>query len=204
MMKRMMLAVVFTLFTLSACGSSDKPEASPSTPTATQETTPSATPTVFEPPKLESLIVAPGGVGPLDVGMTVEQALATQVAQRRKTSEDDGCDLPELQWHTSYQDALDVWIGEDGKIVSIGVFEPGPHTIDGIGVGSTMADISRVYENAEMESAGFDQTGVFVTDGSQWLGFLFNEKLEDMKRTAVVKFLEVTGENKPSLMRTGC
>ena len=204
MMKRMMLAVVLTLFTLSACGSSDKPEASPSTPTATQETTPIPTPTVFEPPKLESLIVAPGGIGPLEVGMTVEQALATQVAQRRQTSEDDGCDLPELTWHKSYQDALDVWVGENGKIVSIGVYEPGPHTVEGIGVGSTMADISRAYENAEMLSAGYDQTGVFITDGSQWLGFLFDEKIDNIKRTSVIQFLEVTGENKPSLMRTGC
>lgn len=201
-MKRMMLGVILMGLALSACsGKTDTPSPTPSVVTPTATASPS--PTVFEPPKLESLIIAPGGVGPLEVGMPVAEALATQVAVKQPET-DDGCELSELAWLDSYKNALDVWVGEDGKVVSIGVFKPGPRTAEGLGVGSTLADVSKVYDDAEMGEFGYDQSGVVVSDGDRWLGFLFDETLDEVNRKSIVSFVEVTNDRKPSLMRVGC
>lgn len=203
-MKRLMLGLVLLMFCVGACGS-PKPEAREETPSPTvPTTTASASPTALEPPKLESLIIAPGGVGPLGIGMSIDEALATKVAVKRTQNPDDGCELPELAWIDSYQDALDVWIDDNGDIISIGVYQAGPHTVEGLGVGSTLGEISRTYENAEMGPVGTDQTGLFVSDGNHWLGFLFDGKPEKVNRDSVVQFVEVTGDSKPSLMRIGC
>ena len=202
-MKRMMLGVILMVFSLSACGSADGDRQSPETPAPSLPPA-TASPTDTAPPKLESLIIAPGGVGPLEVGMTTAEALATNVVNKPIPVADDPCEPRALDWLDSYDDALDVWTSQSGKIVSIGVFKPGPRTVEGIGIGSTLAEVSDAYENAEMLEAGFDQTGVFVTDGDRWLGFLFDAKLDDISRTSTVHFMEVSGQEKPSLIRSGC
>ncbi len=54
------------------------------------------------------------------------------------------------------------------------------------------------------EEAGYGQTGLFVSEGAGWIGFLFNAKPDAVAATDTVTFVEVTRGAKPGLMRDGC
>ncbi|TXJ07734.1 MAG: hypothetical protein E6Q27_00720 [Aeromicrobium sp.] len=203
-MKRMTAALVALLFFVTACSSRDEPQPSAATPTVSLSSPSPASPTPFEPPKLESLIISPGAVGPIAAGTSTADALATNLMVRSGAEPNDECEVPPLTWIDQYGDALDVRMSQDGNIVSVGVFKPGPHTLEGLGVGSTLADIEKVYDDAEMAEAGYNQTGVYVSDGDRWIGFLFNETLNDITPSALVHFVEVSAHEKPELIRDGC
>lgn len=135
--------------------------------------------------------------------MTNKEALATDLFEAKAPEVADGCDEPfALSWKEDYAAAMDVYTDRDGTITSLGVHTPGPHTAEGIGIGSTLGQLP--YEAAEMREAGFGQSGVFVSDGERWLGFLFDESIEKVKQKSTVTFIEVTGSSKPALMRDGC
>ncbi len=200
---------VATLLTLTACSDSsdDEPGPTPSTTSASTSAT-TATPTT-EPtaslPAVAELTVAPGRIGPVRAGMTRDEALATGLFDEDVPvrGEDCGRDTP-LGWKPAYASSLDVLTTEDGTVVSLGVRGDQPRTADGLGVGSTLREVSGAYETAEMTEAGYGQTGVFVTDGDDWLGFLFDEDTEAVGPTSTVTMVEVTSGTRPTLTRDGC
>ena len=75
---------------------------------------------------------------------------------------------------------------------------------DGLGVGSTLREVSGVHETAELTEAGYGQTGVFVTEGDRWLGYLFDADPESVGPKDKVVLVEVTQGTRPDLMRDGC
>lgn len=156
-------------------------------------------------PAVDELLVSPGRIGPVLAGMSRDEALATGLfdADVEVGGEECGRTDP-LGWKTAYTSTLDVQATDDGMIVSMGVRGEQPRTADGLGVGSTLRQVSRVYENAEMMEAGFGQTGVFVTEGEKWLGFLFDADPESIGPKEKVFLVEVTQGTKPDLMRDGC
>lgn len=205
-----MVAVAASL-ALTACtdGGQDEPE-----PTATNSsespsaTTASTSPTTEAPvalPSIDELLIAPGRVGPVRAGMTKDEALATGLFDADVEVPGEGCGRVEpLAWKADYTSSLDVLTKDDGTVVSLGIRGDQPRTADGLGVGSTLRQVSQVHENAELTEAGFGQTGVFVTEGEQWLGFLFDADPETISQKSKVLMVEVTQGTKPDLMRDGC
>ncbi|WP_293784459.1 hypothetical protein [uncultured Aeromicrobium sp.] len=202
------LALAAAALVLAGCGSDDAdPDAgAPSTPaptTTSPSPTPSPTPDL---PAAADLLVAPGAIGDARVGMSVDEALATGLFATEFDRGDPAvCENNQpLAWKEPLNDTFDVYVA-DGKITSMGVRAEGPTNAEGLGIGHTLADFRGVYETAEMREAGYGQTGLFLTDGSQWLGILFDAPLESIGPDAPVTFMEVTGgEGRPSLTRDGC
>lgn len=204
------IAAAVAALTLTACSDSGTDPA-PTETTATTTATPTPTsdsPTTEQPdplPAVDELLVSPGRVGPVLAGMTKDEALATGLfdADVEVGGEECGREEP-LGWRTEYASTLDVLTTEDGTVVSLGVRGEQPRTSDGLGVGSTLRQVSKVYETAEMTEAGYGQTGVFVTDGEKWLGFLFDADIDTITRKEKVLLVEVTQGTRPDLMRDGC
>lgn len=202
-MLRLIAVAAVTVLATAACGTSDGTASGPTATTPSASETTSAT---TAPPSLDSLVIAPGAVGAAKAGMTKADALATGLFDADVVVGGDECERTEpLQWKSSFGSAVDVLTTDDGTIASLGVSGPGPKTADGLGIGSTLADVSGVYETAEMLEAGYGQTGVFVNDGTDaWLGFLFDATTDDIEQTSPITFIEVTQGSRPDLMRDGC
>ncbi|WP_370214946.1 hypothetical protein [Aeromicrobium sp.] len=162
---------------------------------------PSAGPGLLAP---EQLVVAPGAVGPVRVGMTEQQALATGYFVADVADPTDGCPVRPLAWRGEYVDAVDVQTSRAGEVRSIGVRGEGVDTDAGLGVGSTYGELKG--STSDPEAVGFGQTGVFVEDSAAgtWIGFLFDESPDRLTDASRVSFVEVTKGARPELVRDGC
>lgn len=192
------------VFALNRGGDDDTTEAT-ATPTPSATTTAVTTPTESEPAG-EAFVVAPGRVGAALVGMSKAEAAATGLFN---TDVDHGADdcrgVAPLEWKPSVGAGLDVFLNDSDHIVSIGISKSTPKTAEGIGVGSTLAQIQDAYADlTPVEEAGFDQSGNYVVDGDRYLGFLYNENALDATDSSKVVFMEVTKGDKPELIRDGC
>lgn len=194
------------VFVLRDGSDDDGPEATATpTPAATAGATTLAAETDPEPADTP-LVVAPGRVGAAKVGMTKSQAAATGLFN---TDVDHGADdcrgVSPLEWKKSVSTSLDLLLTDSGRISSIGISSGGPKTAEGIGVGSTFAQVRDTYADlTPLEEAGFDQSGDYLVVGDLYLGFLFNENVNDATDDSKVAFMEVTKGNKPDLIRDGC
>lgn len=202
-------------------GSDPEPKATPSATATTKKTDkPKSTRTAApgpgtgggaktsEPPKLPlapvgALRIIPGAVGPVQAGMSKQAAYATgyfdaDVSVPACNRTDD------LAWKAGYSEQLDVRTHDDGSVSAIGVRGGGPRTRSGLGVGSTYESVQGVLGDVPPEAAGFDQTGLFVSEGAGWIGFLFNATPDAVQPTDTVTFIEVTSGERPGLTRSGC
>lgn len=197
--------------------SNDKPTASPSTPTATKTTTPAPKKktaplppgkTVTTPAKpvlqpVSAFQIFPGSIGPIKVGMTKAQALATGYLEPGTFVA--SCGTPDLQWKSDYSWALDVGTLDDGQIESVGVSKPGPRTRSGLQVGSTYASVKTVLgEGSVPEATEQGKTALYVNDGTSWIGFLFDAAPEAITDAAPVTYIQVRNGSKPNLTVGGC
>ncbi len=204
---RVMLVSAVLLTATAACGSdAAEPAASP-TPTAVATTT--APPSDSEAPTSSAdLELAPGRIGPVQVGINQDAAVATGLFDA-DVDGGDGCSFP-LRWKDAFT-GVDVIADSDGTITSLGTTAAdGPRTADGLGVGSTFGELIEIYGGAlgAPEPAGFGQVGIFVRDGDSWLGFLLGEATTveqvDNDPGFKVTFTEATKFAKPDLIRDGC
>ena len=217
------LAALAIIAALTGCGA-DKPtrstdrmdfptSAAPLTsmPTTPPTVTPSPPPTAAVPdsekdlPDSTNLVIGFGSLGPAKVGMTKSQALATGVFDTNNTAPTEGCPPPPLQWKKAYA-GVDVLTDKNGTITSLGVTAPGATTKAGVGVGSTLEGLRDIYggQASSPAKAGYGQSGVFVHQGSGWIGFLFNASASKVNGADLVKFIEVSKGSKPDLIRDGC
>lgn len=205
-MKRTLAAVLVMLSLTAACGSSSdgKTADPPATTTAPTPAPTTTTPTI--PPTAGLLVVAPGKISAAEVGMTQSQAAATGLFDSDFQTGDDGCQsVVPLRWKKPYGTAVDVVTDESKTIRSMGIFATGPKTAEGIGIGSTLAEVRSAYASlTPVVDAGYSQSGAYVSSGTRWLGFLFNEKPKAATDSSKVTFMEVTDGKKPGLMRDGC
>ncbi|NRQ49418.1 hypothetical protein [Aeromicrobium stalagmiti] len=148
---------------------------------------------------LSSLQIGTGSIGPVKVGMTSEAAADTGYFE----TEVEACGGA-LQWKTDYAAVIDVAVA-GGIVTSMGVRAPGPRTVSGLGVGSTFATVRGVVgAESVAEPAGAGQSGLFVTDGAGWIGFLFDAAPEAVTDETPVTYIEVTSGARPDLVRNGC
>lgn len=190
------LTAIAMLVVLAGCGSSDEPSTSPTT------SDPSAT-TTTEVPAPDDLVVQPGSIGDVTVGLSQDDAVSTGKFDADVDGV-EGCTF-KLQWKKEYV-GLDVLTNEAGDITSLGVTEGGPRTSEDVGIGSTLAEIQAAYPDvSEPTELGFGQAGVIHTLGDDHIGFLFGDTtVESVKPVSEVTFMEVTSGAEPQLMRSGC
>ncbi len=182
-------------------GPADADTATPPSPSSS--TSPrSGTP---DDPSVE-LKIRPGGVGLIEAGMTGEQALSTGQVER-DTKREQMCEGIYYRWKDAEaRSALDLATDPDGTIVSIGISGDIYSTGTGVRIGDSLATLRQTYGDrlSSVQSAGYDQDGVFVKDGDRWLGFLLDSARSGIDDSTRVVFMEATKGNKPGLMRDGC
>lgn len=227
MMKKQIAGIVFAASVVGGVGAgvlanaltSDSPAtASPGATSATTGATPAADGTggtgtgtpqempVSTPGEPSDLTIAHGAIGPVSAGMSKKDALATGLFNTDLEAPVEGCPAPPLEWKVPFSDAFDVLTVGNGEIISLGVREKGPVTQDGIGVGSSLADVKATIDEPTPVEAGYAQTGLYDYDQQtgRWIGYLFDAAPDAVKATDPVTFVEVTKGAQPGLMRDGC
>ena len=186
-------AAIAVLLLAGACGS-DAPE---DEPTATDS------PSASE-PAAEELVAAPGAIGPVSVGMTVDEANSTGLFEPREVADDDPCkdEYGPIQWKAPNTEALMVDV-EDDKVSLLGIRDT-VKTAKGMGIGSTWADVKAAYPDAKVEESQADGSTVYRQDGEKWLGLAFVELPDDVKESSEVVFMEVALGEKPAVYLSGC
>jgi hypothetical protein len=184
---------VAVLMLTAACGfdsGSDEPASSETTdPVAEQE-----------------LIAAPGAIGPVLAGMTVDEASATGFFEPRVSADNDPCKEtnPPIQWKAPNTETLMVFVDkEKDTVTSLGIRD-GVETAKGVGVGSTFADVKAAYPDAEVEESEALGSTIFRQDGDKWLGLGFNETPDEMTDDSKVIFMEASKGFKPAVYLSGC
>ncbi len=191
------IAALTLVSTLGACTSNGE------SPVGGPPTLPPATDSASAPTE-DTLTLGYGSLGPARIGMSKADAAKTELFVVDPPAPVEGCEPFHLVFKKDLQDkGLDVIAEEDG-IHALGIRKPGFKTAQGIGVGSTLAEVKAAYPGlTDTEEAGYGQTGAFTTDGTHYIGFLFNEAPGDITDASKVTFVETTKE-KPGLMRDGC
>ena len=150
-------AAIAVLLLAGACGGSDTPA---------EEPTPTESPAASE-PAAEELVAAPGAVGPVQVGMTLDEANATGLFEPREVADDDPCkdEYGPIQWKAPNTETLMVDVKDD-KISRLGIRDT-VKTAKGVGAGSTLADVEAAYPDAKIEDSVALGSTIFRTDGEK-------------------------------------
>ena len=148
-----------------ACGASDSPKDKP---------TPDASASASEPteavPELSNTVIEPGKVGPLVVGMLASEALEKGLV--REPSDDSPC--PAFEAAGALQELHVVFSASEPKPELLGVLVKvkGPKTSEGIGVGSSIADIKSTYgDQLRREEGDYGETVFRIYEGDRAVGF---------------------------------
>ena len=192
-MKRRACVVAILLFT-GACSASEPSEPDPMSETTSTDRTPT----------VEELVAAPGRIGPVLAGMSVDDAKQTGYFEAFKTVGEDPCKdtNPPIQWKAPYFESHTVRV--DGEMIaSLGV-RSGTKTDKGIGVDATLAEVEAAYSGAKISPSQALGSTVYVQDGDKWLGLAFNEEPDEIEDSSKVTFMEVSLGSKPATYLSGC
>lgn len=159
--------------------------------------------------KAQRRVAKPGQIGRAKVGMSVRDAMATD--EFNKNVPNPPCGTLKLQPKGSWKKQYLVFA--TGRIKEMDAFGNRVRTSHGLGVGSTVREVRKVYGDkvSAPRKAGYGQWALFVKkqDGkaTRWLGFLFGDAYTadgPLKPRDKVTLLGVTKNVRPSLMVDGC
>jgi hypothetical protein len=167
MKKALAVVALISALALTGCGEQLLPEALP-TLTSGSSSTPTPTPTPTpEPtrPAISDLVVYPGGLDYLRVGMSVESRpdeLAIVQFDDTPCSADTPADV--IGWVPNYEgEPFTLITARDGTLTAILVRDSAIMTEEGIRVGSTRSEVVAAYPDASFEQQGV--TDVYLVDG---------------------------------------
>jgi len=147
----------------------------------------------------------PGAFPPVRVGMNIQQAVDAGFMERDPRRE-QSCEGTFWKWKGQWSEGLDVLVGRDKQISSLGMSKDGLETPEGISIGNSYAAVDKTYGKRLEGPVRMDygQAGVFLRKGDQWIGFGFDNKPGQLSDDSRVVFIEVTRGNRPGLIRDGC
>ena len=163
----------------------------------------SESPAASENPTETELVIAPGRIGPVEAGMTLEEAEATGVLEPIKATGDEPCPPPSLRWKAPNTNKLDL-MDHDGKVEVLGSRSADFKTEKGIGVDSTLDELKAAYPDAKAVQSPALGSLVYRQDGNKWLAIAFNEFPKELKGSSKVIYLEVAVDEKPIAYPDGC
>lgn len=147
----------------------------------------------------------PGAFEPVPVGAEIGVPVKAGFMERDRQRE-QACEGSHWKWKGKLSEGLDVIVGRDQRIVSLGMTKPGLETREGISIGNSYAAVDRTYAGRLEGPVRMDygQAGVFLRDGDKWIGFGFDNEPGRLADDSRVAFIEVTRGNRPGLIRDGC
>lgn len=149
--------------------------------------------------------VVPGAFGPVRAGTNIQQVVAAGYMERDPQRE-QACEGTFWKWRGQWAQGLDVVVGTNKRIMSLGMTRPGLETPEGISIGNSYAAVDNTYGDrlegpVRME---YGQAGVFLRNGENWVGFGFDNEPGRLVDTSRVAFIEVSRGSRPGLLRDGC
>lgn len=184
--------------------SASSPRSSSPTPASNETSRTTPTETTSAPKEGEIGDVIPGGVEPIMTGMTIDDALETGLIEQ----DFDSCvgSTNSWRWTGDLSIGLDVLVDQNRLVSFIGISRPVTATVEGITVGSTLADLRSAYDRqlTGPEKTDYGQATMFLEVDNRWIGFMFDESPDQLTDRSKITFMEVSGGRKPGLVRDGC
>jgi hypothetical protein len=163
-----LLIATASLVAITACAVSPATPSTPTQPTAaTPPPTASAEPAlepVADPADPSTWLIDAEGIGPVQLGMTLDEAVAAMPGYDVGT-----CPNPNVRYLAS-GDAAGTLVGlasdDNGNVALVSVTDSdGPATADGIHIGSTVADVKAAYADLELSQKYVDRYTLEDTPG---------------------------------------
>jgi len=147
----------------------------------------------------------PGAFHPIRVGMNIQLAVDHGFMERDPQRE-KACEGTFWKWKGQWSQGLDVLVGANKQITSLGMSKDGLETPEGISIGNSYGAVDKTYGDRLEGPVRMDygQAGVFLRNGDKWIGFGFDNKPGQLSDDSRVVFIEVTRGHRPGLIRDGC
>ena len=144
------------LLTLTACAAPSVQEPTPTEPGQPDSPTPTATADpapVQDPADLSTWIISADGIGPLRLGQKLDEVIAAATALTEISKDRNRCPNPAATFlgspgQTMSDSDVLVLADESGTVFGIDLVSPGPHTPEGLEVGSPISDVTDTYPSA--------------------------------------------------------
>ncbi len=123
-------------------------------------------------PDPDSLVIGQGTVGPLRIGMDHADAERTGMVQ----PDDGGCRDLIVSTYPPETIYYEFCLGDDDDLDGILIKVPGPHTREGIEVGSTRSEVEKAYRDRLVEKpAAFVEGTLVLADEDGDIRFNFDQ-----------------------------
>ncbi|NUT40810.1 MAG: hypothetical protein HOV86_12560 [Thermoactinospora sp.] len=116
----------------------------------------------------------PHGYGKVKLGMSLKQAKATKKIVLKMRGEGGGCSGWDLKAHPTGKDSVGLYISRNVGVAGIFAWK-GAKTPEGIGLGSTKAQLKKAYPKLKTAASGFPMVSVPGNSKAYYL-FLLNSK----------------------------
>jgi hypothetical protein len=149
--------------------------------------------------------VVPGAFGPVRAGANIQQVVGAGYMERDPQRE-QACEGTFWKWKGQWSQGLDVIVGPNRQIVSLGMSRAGLETPEGISIGNSFGALVKTYGDRLQgpQRMEYGQAGAFLQDGDAWVGFGMDNQPGQLTDASRIAFIEVSRGNRPGLLRDGC